>query len=186
MESKILGADELKRKFAALGEAVQEKHLVAATLSGGLVILNAAIENIKAQNLIRTRTLSRSITEVVAEQQPARVAVDIGTNLEYAPTHEYGGTIRAKQGKYLAIPLTKAARAAGSPRSFGIPLRLRRGGSGNLVLVDANGQAQYVLKQSVTIPARPYLRPAFDDKHGEAQAQIGASLLRLIEQVENA
>jgi hypothetical protein len=43
----------------------------------------------------------------------------VGTRLPYAAIHQYGGTIRARNVKNLAIPMTKKARAMGSPRAWG-------------------------------------------------------------------
>lgn len=44
--------------------------------------------------------------------------LEFGTNLEYAGTHQYGATIFPTKSKYLAIPITKQAKQAGSPRNF--------------------------------------------------------------------
>jgi HK97 gp10 family phage protein len=182
MTGKVLGTDEIQKKFEAQEQAVQGEQLVTATQAGGMVILNAARENIKGQGLMRTRTMSRSLTQEVAEQSKGRVVLEIGTNLEYAPIHEHGGTITPKNGKYLAIPISKSARAAGSPRKFALQLYLRKAASGNLVLTSMEGDVHYVLKTSVTIPAQPFLRPAYDDNLGAAQDEFGNTLYKLIEQ----
>ena len=56
------------------------------------------------------------------EQKKIRVGIVGGKAdsdiMAIAHAHEYGATIRPKKGKYLAIPLTKEAQAAGSPRAF--------------------------------------------------------------------
>lgn len=44
--------------------------------------------------------------------------IQIGTNVEYANLHQFGGVITPKRAKFLAIPLTKEAKRAGSPRRF--------------------------------------------------------------------
>lgn len=176
-DNVVIGRDELMRKFRAMGEAVQGATLANAARAGGLVILNAAKDNVKKQGLIRTRTLSRSLHEEVVEQGKDRAAVDIGTNLEYAAIHEYGGTIRAKTSKYLAIPI---GDRIGSPRKYS-DLRVKKTGKGNLLLVDGSGKAQYVLKASVVISARPYLRPALDEHGDEAQHEMGSAFKTLIE-----
>src|SRR5690349_16327130 len=102
-EDVVIGTDALIRKFRAIGEAVQEESLVSAVLVGGQVILEAAKDNIKDQGLIRTHHLSRSLHVEVSERSSTRAAVDIGTPLESAAIHEFGGTIKAKNAKYLAI-----------------------------------------------------------------------------------
>lgn len=180
MKSSVIGTNELLNKFRALDESVQGENLAQATSAGSMVILNAARKNIKAQGLIRTRQLSRSLASEHAEVTPTRVTDNIGTNLEYGPIHEFGGTIRPAKGKYLAIPI---GGMTGSP--LGKNLRLRKTGRGTLLLVDDGGQAQYVLKESVTIQARPYLRPAHDENKSQAQDAIGSTLKQLIEKASN-
>lgn len=178
IHANVLGTPELAAKLRQLEEVVQEQNLVAATQSGGNVILNAAKANISAQGLIRTRNLSRSMHMEVTEHSAQSATVEIGTDVEYAAIHEYGGTIQAKNGKYLAIPVNGAS---GSPTKRG-DLKLRKTGGGTLVLVDPGGSIQYILKPSVQIPAQPYLRPAADEHGEEAQAEIGKALAILIEQ----
>jgi phage gpG-like protein len=141
-----------------------------------LVVLNAAKDNVKEQGLIRTRTLSRSLHEEVVEQSKERAAVDVGTNLEYGAIHEFGGTIQAKSAKYLAIPV---GGRTGSPRKYS-DLRVMKTVRGNLLLVDAGGAVQYVLKTSVEIPARPYLRPALDEHGDEAIEKTGEAFKNIV------
>lgn len=198
IKPEVLGDDELVAKFKALDEGLQGDVLENATVVGALVIVNAAKKNVKANGLIGTRTMSRSIhvgghTEKTSDfsggkdysdvgglvNQGTRVEVLAGTNLVYAPPHEFGGVIRPKTGKYLAIPI---GSYRGSPRSHS-DLQLRKSRSGNLLLVDASGTPQYVLKESVTIPARPFMRPAHDDNKTEVQGAIGEAIKQQIEKV---
>lgn len=195
---EVIGSDDLAKKFKALDEGLQGNVLENATVAGALVVVNAAKRNIKANGLIETRTMSRSIhvgghTEKSSDfgggrdysdigglvNQKTRVEVSAGTNLVYAPPHEFGGVIRPKNGKYLAIPI---GSYRGSPRSH-TDLQLRKSRSGNLLLVDASGTPQYVLKESVQIPARPFMRPAHDDNQAEVQSTIGEAIRQQIEKV---
>ena len=77
-----------------------------------------------------------------------------GAGIPYAKIHHYGGRIFPKKAKYLAIPLTRAARNK-SPREFedtfiqkGIIFRNVKKGK---------IEAIYKLKKFVDIPARPYM-----------------------------
>ena len=91
----------------------------------------------------------------------------------YAAIHEFGGTIKPK-GKALAIPLPSNRRADGTPK---ITIQELFGGLGSRVFTTKNGVVMlatagknkskfaqltpmFVFKKSVTIPARPYIRPA--------------------------
>jgi phage gpG-like protein len=142
-----------------------------------MVVINAAKNNIKTEGLIRTRNLSRSIHQEVAESTNERAAVDVGTNVEYAAIHEFGGTIQPKKSKYLAIPV---GTYRGSPQKYA-DLKLRKTAGGNLVMVDGGGTVQYVLKKSVTVPARPYLRPAADENHAAIENSMASAWRQQIE-----
>lgn len=175
LQYNLKGDKDLIAKLNKLPEAVGGKALGQAALAGGMPILNAAKD--KAPK--KTRTLSRSLHEELTESTPTRAVVEIGTDLEYAAIHEFGGVIKPKNAKNLAIPLTSAARSVSSPRDM-TGLKFIKAGSTKL-LVDAEGEAQFVLKDAVTIPARPYLRPAFDEKQTEAQRDLAEALATLID-----
>lgn len=91
----------------------------------------------------------------------------VGTNKSYAAMQQFGGVIKPRNAKALAIPLTPQARRAGSPLKFGKKLALVwPKGSKFGWLVErqaattrktAREIAQYLLAPSVTLPARPYL-----------------------------
>lgn len=175
---KILGLDELKQAFARLDAAAAGEMLLRAANAGAQPVLRSA----KARVRKRTRTLSRSIHVETAESRKDFVEVWVGTDLEYAAIHEFGGTIKPKTAKYLSIPLTQDARRfAGGPRDFrgGLHVRMRKGADRG-VLVDDQGTAQYALVKSVTITAQPYLRPALDARANDAKAEMGTVLGELI------
>lgn len=109
------------------------------------------VANEGGQTLSLTRRLRNSITYTAT-----RGSVSVGTNVAYAAIHQFGGTIRAKNGPFLSIPVTPAARAAGSPRNME-GLHVAQTLKGQFILVDAKGVTQYLLREQVTIPARPFL-----------------------------
>jgi HK97 gp10 family phage protein len=178
-QSGVFGKEELIAKFRQLSETMQGEALVNVVKAGGMVVVNAAKENIKKQGLIRTRNLSRSVHQEVAESTNERAAVDVGTDVEYAALHEFGGTVQAKTSKYLAIPV---GNYRGSPRKHG-DLKLRKTAGGNLVMIDEAGIVQYVLKKSVEIQAKPYLRPAADEHHGEIEQAMEKAFVAQIKKV---
>ncbi|GCL64361.1 phage virion morphogenesis protein [Pseudaquabacterium pictum] len=103
------------------------------------------------QTLSLTRRLRNSITT-----EATNTSVAVGTNVLYAAVHQFGGVIRAKKGPFLSIPVTPAARAAGSPRNMQ-GLHVAQTLKGQFILVDEKGITQFLLRQQVTIPARPFL-----------------------------
>lgn len=181
--SQVIGLERFAAQLRSLDNALQEQALARALTTAALPIEAQAKANIEANDLIDTGTLLRSIGIEVVEVTKDRVAVAIGTNLVYAAIHEFGGEIRPRNGKFLSIPLTDEARGApgGSPRNFPRDLSPRVNGNKG-VLVDEGGVAQYALVTSVTIPARPYLRPAFDERKDEAMQEFVDALQILIRQ----
>lgn len=83
-----------------------------------------------------------------------------------ANVHQFGATLTAKNAKYLAIPVTKEASRAGSPRkNFPRPLFVLRA-NGQLYLAETVTKGKkkksavvvhYALKKSVKVPARPFV-----------------------------
>lgn len=123
-----------------------------------------------------TGKLVRSIKAIPSSQSTVdKPAWRVGSNLIYSRIQELGGTITAKKGKYLAVPIGLDGRRAA--RNSNGNLR-----SLNLVLIRVKGKALlwgpvgggarqigikgktliplFVLKHSVKMPARPYFRPA--------------------------
>ena len=85
-------------------------------------------------------------------------SITVGTNLIYAALHQFGGVVRPVKAKWLAIPLTKEAKRAGSARRFPNPLRcVISKTSGKGVLLDTDDEVQYALVKEVKVPARPFL-----------------------------
>jgi phage gpG-like protein len=87
-------------------------------------------------------------------------AVVVQTTHPAAPVHNFGATIRPTKAKKLAIPLTREAKRAGSPRRFPRKLAVRpTRKAGTLLMFEAGkvGTGQFLLVDSVTIPARPFM-----------------------------
>lgn len=110
------------------------------------------------QTLSMTRRLRNSITSAYDA-----TTASVGTNVVYAAIHQMGGVIRAKNGPFLAIPITAAARSAGSPRNMP-GLHVWQTLKGQYVMGDAKGQVHYLLRRQVTMPARPFLGASEADK----------------------
>ena len=100
--------------------------------------------------------------------------------LMIAHVHEYGATITAKNVKNLAIPLTKEAKAAKSPRAFkdlkyipissgyGFLVRQHPGTKGKKY-DRGNYDWMFMLVHSVEIPERSFIRGSFDNGKGELE-----------------
>lgn len=110
------------------------------------------------QTLSLTRRLRNSITAAHSATEAS-----VGTNVVYAAIHQFGGVIRAKKGPFLAIPVTPAARSAGSPRNMP-GLHVWQTLQGQFVMGDDKGTVHYLLRRQVTMPARPFLGASDGDK----------------------
>jgi phage gpG-like protein len=164
----LAGYRELDYELLALMQMVTPERRVIALMEGALVLERWMKFNIKKQGLIDTRNLTH---QTIAQPESSR-SVSVGPrNTNYAAIHEYGGIITPKRAKNLAIPLTGTAKNARSPRNFAGELHVQ-----GKALVDASGMAQYALVKSVTIPARPYVRPALDEHGDEAISRIADRL----------
>jgi len=176
MTSKIIGAAELAAQFARLDSAMAEETLTLAVKAGGRVVQSAA----QAKAPRKTSTLARSIHTEVTKSSPQYVEVAVGTDLEYAAIQEFGGVIKPKNAKFLAIPVSSAAKQHVSPGNYPDKLNFVPRPSGGM-LVDRAGEIHFILQTSVTIPAHPYLRPALDENESEtvnAMAAVLAAKLR--------
>ncbi len=141
----IVGMPEFKRRLAKLDSAAAGKALERAVRAGALPIRNEASRRAPK----RTGTLRRSIHIETLNVQPRSARVAIGTDLEYAAIHEFGGVIKPKD-----------------PAGW-LRFQTYDGGWHTVKLVH--------------MPARPYLRPAFDTKKDEAAREMAAVLKQLLE-----
>jgi len=126
------------------------------------------------------------------ERKKIRVGI-VGGNagsdiMAIAHAHEYGATIKPKKGKYLAIPLTKEAQAAGSPRAFS-DLRFVNAKGGNLLMVrdkkkrggKTESEAMYLLVKSVTLPERSFIRASFDAQQDELGSIVTGAMVKMLD-----
>jgi len=170
---KLIGAKELEKKMKRIEKDIIDK-MEAAVMTGALIIQNDA----KKRAPYKTGTLRKSIHMETAKKTKESIVIEVGTDLEYAAIHEFGGTITPKNSKFLAIPI---GNLKGSPRKH--KLRVAQTLKGQYILVDDSGKAQYLLRRSVTISPRPYLRPALDENEHEIKKRIRDELRRVFEKV---
>lgn len=103
------------------------------------------------QTMSLTRRLRNSITTAATA-----TTATVGTNVVYAAIHQFGGVIRARKGPFLAIPVTPAARSAGSPTRMP-GLRVWQTLKGQFVMGAEDGTVHFLLRRQVTMPERPFL-----------------------------
>lgn len=141
---------------------------------------------------IHTSTLRDSVTSAMVAPMVAKV----GATSKYAEVHEFGKHIAALKVRNLRIPINDAARRLSeksgtqSLRTMG-KFRFFKSKAGNLIAVGADtvkygyyktgvmgtrkrinidGKPMFLLKPTVNIPARPFMRPALARLNGNASA----------------
>lgn len=165
-----------------IAEAVRAQ-LAANVEAAAILVQRAARRNAGTggQSGLHRRT-GHLINSIVYECE--EFVARIGSNLKYARIHELGGVITPKSARALAIPIHPDAKAASGPKAFGGQLGMitRPGKSPLLIRArdvgrDRNNRnvfdLMYVLLRSVTIPARPYLRPALYQNAAKIRELLG-------------
>jgi hypothetical protein len=145
-------SSELKTFLDAVAEALVKRHSGAWPGGTGAQTLSK-----------RSGKLISSIVKSVKVKGSTfdTIEGEIGSDLVYAGIQEFGGTIRAKNVKYLAIPLKAALDGRGlplrpGPRAWEHTF-VARSRAGNLIIFQKRGTEiipLYVLRTSVTIPPR--------------------------------
>jgi len=95
----------------------------------------------------------------------------VGTNLRYAAQRHFGGELKPKKAKALAIPLPGVARSMRRPRRWGDRLFFMKSVKGKadtvgiLATTDRRGEVvpRFVLRRKVTQPARPFIVAVDED-----------------------
>lgn len=144
----------------------------------------------------RTGTLSRSFKFKTTGTKLKDIQGSFSTNVKYAAIHESGGTVKAKAGKMLAIPIPggPALTPAGVSR-YASPLRkslpgthhffVHKAGSGKLYLLgvekgvaDTGPVAWFALKKSVFIPKRLHLQRTIKNERDALIKNLGDNFKR--------
>jgi hypothetical protein len=164
---KLTGLDSLERSLKKAGAGLAGIPGERA-MNKALAVLDPLLQEHLSKKLkSRSGTLRKSIRRQVKRSGAKGMPEGrIGPSAVYAAIHEKGGTVRARSGRNLAIPLPPAQTALGVPR--GTPasypdLFAITGKSGKKVLVQDSGgrlKAFFVLQRSVKLKKRPFLKPA--------------------------
>jgi hypothetical protein len=114
----------------------------------------------------RTGNLARSIKTSVKGVELNELSANVYTDSIYAPLQEKGGDVKAKNkyarvpgGPYLNIPTNFNKTAAGvmrlsSREVFGMGGYIAKSKTGNWFVFALDGKPMFILKRSVTVPAR--------------------------------
>lgn len=128
IKAQVLGVDKVQAKLGSAPEVFM-RHMRAAMTQAVIKIQSTTKSDYLSGGALQRRTnnLSGSIHTKVTESATS-VTGKVGTNVKYAPVHEFGGT-------------------------FTIPAHVRAGAQ--------------VKTHTATYPARPFLRPSYENNREE-------------------
>lgn len=187
--------NDLITKLRSMG--VETKPAVQRSIRLGMALLERTVkDNISGPILYRrTGNLAKSIrTDVGEEGEMMYAALTTDNRVPYALIHERGGTITPKKARHLYIPAGQvgpksSARPQGqtaeSPREwfnkgmFLWPTKKSGKGEPRVAVVSVKGRLRviFILKKSVTIPARRYIARSIESTRDQIQTLIRDALL---------
>ena len=119
--------------------------------------------------------LRRSIQAKLAGQG-ADSSLSVSMPAKYAPV-EFGGTVRAKRSRFLAVPISPSARSVAGPRADGALFVVSmQDGRRFLARKGVGIELRWRLVESVTHRAHRFLGAAFDEAAVKAPQSILAGL----------
>lgn len=189
LEIRVVEGAELAERFKAAGGQVRpiiRRQVVAAQF----LLERAMKRNIKGSFKQHTGDFVRSISSEAIAEDGDEIYGRTGSNLEYAEIHEEGGEIHAKNVSNLTIPLEAFMTGSGVARGSARDLIANPGEFGydgtffsKNVLMGKSGDEVvplFVLTPSVTLPARPWAKPAADEVQPQFEESMRAALEALI------
>jgi HK97 gp10 family phage protein len=157
MSQIVSGMVELTQNLKELAKLVSGEELEHALMQGGFVIEAAAKENVTEQDLIDTGNLRDGITTEAVTHE----LVEVGPQAEYGAIHEFGGEVHPRVTSKMRGWAFAMFRETGNDMYLGIALTKKE-------------------TLNITIPARPYMRPAMDENETLVLEKIGQDLERSI------
>ena len=149
----LIGDSELIKRMEKIHPNAQKSLLEAVTRLAIQLQRHVIKNKLSGSPLkVRTGTLRRSINEMV-KQTGTETTASVGTNLEYARIHEYGGTIQIKQHQRRLTMV------------FGHPVQER------MISIRAH---------NATFPCRSFLRSAMKDMEIQIKNGMTKALARAV------
>jgi len=108
-------------------------------------------------------TVTNRLRNSIQATIPENGSLIVGTNERYARVQEYGGVLKPRTSKYLTVPANyEAAQLRANVKTLrSVPdLDFRPGRNPGVAFLFRGKRLMFVLKRSVRLPARPYMRPA--------------------------
>lgn len=154
---RLEGTDKVRAELQRRGKAMNGDLNKALGRAAEVVRKQAVLS---VTDVLNQHPTGRLRSSIAVKQDRTRLEARVGTKVVYGPIHEYGGIIKPVKAKALAIPIGDYKDGPRKHKNLALASILKGQMLG--LLVDKNtGKPQYVLRKSVRIPKRPWLRPAY-------------------------
>lgn len=158
----IIGKKTLGRRFRKLSKVLTRGELLHSFMQGGFVFERGAKKRIRSQGLIDTGNLRDSTIAEPDVSVTKGVAVVIGPRgVIYAAIHEFGGVLHPRVTRKMRGFAWHKFKETGEPMWRAIALTRKA-------------------RLTIKIPARPYMRPTFDEDKDRAVRAINKSIAEKI------
>lgn len=174
MSGKTYTIAQFGEALKRLEKTARGKALKRSAMAGGFVIEAEAKINVNDTFNPGTGNLAGSIFTDTVHESDTLVETATGPSVIYGRIQELGGTVKPVFAKYLAIPIN--ARKDSSPWDYPDLIFIPMDNSSSAMLISKSGVAMFWLTKSVTLPARPYLRPAADENGDRIVKAISENL----------
>jgi phage gpG-like protein len=150
--TKVLGLPKLKRSIGKMEKAMKRREMLEILMKGGLVFERGGKLRVRGQGLIDTGNLRAGLQ---ARQDPAArlPTIATGPTTVYAAIHEFGGITEPNVTPRMRGFAWWKFKTTGESMWKALALTRKK-------------------KLSIRIPARPYMRPTFDEDGDKAERAI--------------
>lgn len=184
VEMQWYGDEQVARMRAAIDTALTDAAMRGSeVVRQGFQRLGGSSAPAGTPPAIQTGHLKRSVTWASPQDLGTPGKAAIGTNVKYGRYQEKGAYITPKKARALAVPISREAKRASAkglgPRSMPNLFMLSRKGRDPLLAVKrARGalKIMYVLKKSVRLKPRPWLKPGFEKAKPLIRSAFASSL----------
>ena len=99
---EVIGTEQIAKKFQSASQRASQ--VMREKMQSALFLLESGIKDKMSGKVLKVRTgrLRSSVTSRV-ESAGGDIVGRVGSNVVYAPVHEYGAVITPKRGKYLTF-----------------------------------------------------------------------------------
>ena len=114
VDIRVTNADKVSKRLAEISLKLAEvnSNLSQALMKGGLMVERSAVENVSGPRPDKLDRVTGTLAASINTEERTSSSVAVGTNVEYARIHEFGGTIAHVGGGTTHMPARPYLRPA--------------------------------------------------------------------------